>query len=205
MGHILQGGKRKVVQSQLKVIKSDGGEEEYIHTKVIGTICNALIYTSITDVYLAEQFADVVTYYLYHQSGRHSITSNEILSIIKAVLTATGYDDAAVRLSEHHFERKIKRSRIEVISIDMHEHTDTELLTGAKESAARSRWDKARIVDGLVTKNNINRHMARAIASMVEDRIFNMGFTLVPTSLIKQLVLNETAAVLQAQEQLQMV
>jgi hypothetical protein len=45
--------------------------------------------------------------------------------------------------------------------------------------------------------------MARAIASMVEDKIFNMGISLVPTSLIKQLVLNETALVLQAEEQLQ--
>ena len=201
----MHGGKWKVVQSQLKLIKSDGSEEEYLHTKVIGTISNALSNTGRADVYCAEQLADVVTYYLYNQPNRRSATSSEILSIIKAVLTATGYDDAAVRLSEHHFERKIKRSRIEVISIDIHEHTDTERLTGAKESGARYRWDKSRIADGLVTKNDINRHTARAIASMVEDRIFNMGISLVPTSLIKQLVLNETAAVLQAQEQLQTV
>jgi transcriptional regulator NrdR family protein len=194
-----------VMQLQLKVIKSDGRQEKYVHTKVIGTICNALDHADATDVYVAEQLADVVTYYLYHQPNRRSATSNEIHSIIKAVLTATGHDDAAVRLSEHHFERKIKRSRIEVISIDIHEHADPRLFTGAKETGARSRWDKSRIVDWLVIKNNINRDMARAIASMVEDRVFNMGITQVPTSLIKQLVLNETASVLQAQEQLQMV
>jgi transcriptional regulator NrdR family protein len=193
------------MQSQLKVIKSDGREEKYVHTKVVGTICNALDYADTTDVYIAEQLADVVTYYLYHQPNRRSATSNEIHSIIKAVLTATGYDDAAVKLSEHHFERKIKRSRIEVISIDIHEHSDPRRLTGAKETGARSRWSKSKIVDWLVTKNNINRDTARAIASMVEDRVFNMGIGQVPTSLIKQLVLNETAAVLQAQDQLQTV
>ena len=40
---------------------------------------------------------------------------------------------------------------------------------------------------------------------MVEERILNLGIVQVPTSLIKQLVLNETASVLQAQDQLQMV
>lgn len=194
-----------MMQSQLKVIKSDGSIEKYVHTKVIGTICNALDHTDTADVYVAEQLADVVTYYLYHQPNRRSATSNEIHSIIKAVLTATGYDAAAVKLSEHHFERKIKRSRIEVISIDIHEHTDPRRLSGARETGARSRWDKSRIVDWLVTKNHINRDTARAIASMVEERILNLGIVQVPTSLIKQLVLNETASVLQAQDQLQMV
>jgi transcriptional regulator NrdR family protein len=194
-----------VGKSQLKVIKSDGGEEEYFHTKVIGTISNALNNATLADVYIAEQLADVVTYYLYQQSNRRIVTSNEILSVIKAVLTATGYDDAAVKLSEYHFERKIKRSRVEVISIDIGELTDARQLTGAKESGARYRWDKSRIADELVAKNDLSRHTARAIASMVEDKIFNMGISLVPTSLIKQLVLNETASVLQAEEQLQMV
>jgi transcriptional regulator NrdR family protein len=192
-----------VGKSQLTVIKSDGSEEEYFHTKVIGTISNALNNTTLADVYIAEQLADVVTYYLYQQPNRRVVTSNEILSVIKAVLTATGYDEAAVRLSEYHFERKIMRSRVEVISIDIRELTDARQLTGAKESSARCRWDKSSIVDELVAKNDISRHTARAIASMVEDKIFNMGIPLVPTSLIKQLVLNETAAVLQAQEQLQ--
>ena len=190
-------------KSQLKVLKSDGSEEEYFHTKVIGTISNSLNNTTLADVYIAEQLADIVTYYLYQQPNRRVVTSNEILSIIKAVLTATGYDNAAVRLSEYHFERKIKRSRVEVISIDIRELTDARQLTGAKESGARCRWYKSKIADELVVKNGLSRHTARVIASMVEDKIFNMGISLVPTSLIKQLVLNETALVLQAEEQLQ--
>jgi len=201
----LHGGKRKVVQTQLKVIKSDGSEEEYLHTKVIGTISNALSNINQADVYIAEQFADVVTYYLYHRQNRRSATSSEILSIIKAVLTETGYDDAAILLSEHHFERQIKRSRIEVVPIDIQELNDAEMFTAAKETGSRSRWDKSRIANDLVGKNHFSRHTARAIASMVEDRIFNMGISLVPTSLIKQLVLNEGASVLRAQRQMQTV
>jgi transcriptional regulator NrdR family protein len=194
-----------VVQSQLKVIKSDGTEEEYIHTKVIGTLSNALSNSDQADVYIAEQFADVVTYYLYHRQNRRVATSSEILSIIKAVLTETGYDNAAISLSEHHYERQIKRSRIEVVSIDNQELTDAEQFTIARESGSRSRWDKSKIANDLVQKSSFSRQTARAIAAMVEYRIFNMGLTLVPTSLIRQLVLNETAAVLRAQKQMQTV
>jgi hypothetical protein len=40
---------------------------------------------------------------------------------------------------------------------------------------------------------------------MVEEKIFNMGITLVTASLIKQLVLGDAAAILRAQRQLQSV
>jgi hypothetical protein len=45
--------------------------------------------------------------------------------------------------------------------------------------------------------------MARAVAATVEERVFNMGMTLVPRSLVKQLALGEAAAMLQAQQELQ--
>jgi transcriptional regulator NrdR family protein len=195
--------KRKVMQTQLKVIKADGSVEEYAHTKVMGTINNALDKIGQADVYIAEQLAEVVTYFLYHQQNRRSATSSEIFSIIKAVLTAISYEDAAIGLSEHHFERRLKRSRTEVVSIDIQNLTDTELLAGTEGTNSRCRWDKSRIVEDLVTKYDLCQTTARAIASMVEEKIFNMGINLVPSSLIKQLVLGDTATVLRAQQQLQ--
>jgi len=193
------------MQTQLKVIKEDGSVEEYLHTKVIGTISNALGEIGQPDVFIAEQLAEVVTYFLYHRQSRRSVTSNEVFSMIKAVLTATGYEDAAIALSEHHFERKLKRSRIEVVSVDIQELTDAELLDGTGQSGCRCRWDKSRIVQDLVTKYGLCRQTARTIASMVEEKIFNMGITVVSAGLIKQLVLGDAAAVLRAQRQLQTV
>ena len=193
------------MQTQLKVIKEDGSVEEYLHTKVIGTISNALGEIGQADMCVAEQLAEVVTYFLYHRQSRRSVTSNEVFSIIKAVLTATSYEDAAIVLSEHHFERKLKRSRIEVVSVDIQELADAELLAGAEQSGGRCRWDKSRIVEDLVTKYSLCQQTARTIASMVEEKIFSMGITLVPASLIKQLVLGDAAAVLRAQRQLQTV
>jgi hypothetical protein len=194
-----------VMQIQLKVIKADGSLEEYSHTKVMGTINNALGKIGQADIYIAEQLSEVVTYYVYHRQNRRSVTSSEIFSIIKAVLTATNHEEAAVGLSEHHFERKLKRSRIEVVSIDIRELTDAELLAGAEGADGRCRWDKSRIIRDLVAKYELCRPTARVIASMVEEKIFNMGINLIPSSLIKQLVLGDTATVLRAQRQLQTI
>lgn len=193
------------MQTQLRIIKADGTIEEYLHTKVMATINNALGEIGRADVDVAEQFAEVVTYFLYHQQNGRNVTSSEVLSMIKVVLATTGYEKAAVALSEHHFERKLKRSRVEVVLVDIRELADAEFLVGAEGPACRSRWDKSRIVEDLVAEHGLCRQTARMIAAMVEEKVFNMGITRVPSSLIKQLVLGDAAAVLHAQEQLQVV
>ena len=190
---------------QLKVRKENGSIEEYLHTKVMGTISNALAGVGEADIFVAEQLAEVVTYYLYQQQKGRSVNSGEILSIIKAVLSATGHEDAAVALNEHHFERRVKRSRVQVASIDVQELTDAKLLASGEELDGKCRWDKSVIVRSLLAEHGIAEQTARMIASMVEEKVFRMGMTLVPASLIKQLVLGDAAAVLRAQEQLQAV
>jgi transcriptional regulator NrdR family protein len=190
---------------QLKVVKADGSVEEYFHTKVIGTISNAFNISDQADISVAEELAEVVTYFLYHKQKPRAVTSSEIFSMIKVVLTATGYEDAAVAISEHHFGRRLKRSRTEVVSVDIQELADAELFAETEKFGDRTRWDKSRIVNDLVTKHNLCRQAARTIASMVEEKIFSMEITRVPASLIKQLVLGDTAAVLRAQRQLQTV
>jgi transcriptional regulator NrdR family protein len=187
---------------QLKVIKADGSVEEYLHTKVIGTINNALSTAGQADIIIAEEFAEAVTYFLHQKQHANTVSSSEILSMIQVVLAATEYEEAAAVLSEHHFERKLKRSRIEVVSTDIHEPADAARLCRVEQPVCRTRWDKTKIVEDLTTKYNIDRQTARTIASMVEEKILNMGASLVPVGLIKQLVLSDTAAVLRAQHDL---
>jgi hypothetical protein len=184
---------------QLKVVKADGAVEQYLHTKVMGTVNNALGRVGQADIYIAEELAEVVTYYLYHQQDRHNVTSDEVFSVIKAVLAATGHEEAAIALNEHHFERKLKRSRVEVVGFDIQELADAELFCDVQETDGGSRWDKARIVNDLIVEDGFTRQTARMVASMVEEKILNMGITRVPVSLIKQLVLNDAATVLRAQ------
>ena len=190
---------------QLKVIKADGSVEEYFHTKIVGTINNALAESDQPDVFIAEHLADAVTFFLYRSQNRYTVTSGVILSIIKAVLDETGYEDSALALTEHHLRRKIKRSRIEVLHIDVQNIADIGSFYGTDESLPKSRWDKSRIVDWLVKKHQIPRHTARMIASMTEEKILAMGVSLISTGLIKQLVLADTALVMRAHQQLQAV
>jgi hypothetical protein len=193
------------MRSKLSVVKADGFIEEYVHTKVIGTISNALADVGQPDICLAEQLADVVTYYLYQKENPKKVTTDEIFSIIKAVLSTTGNEEAATELSESRCMRRLKRSRIEVISVNMKELEDTGFFSEEEQFNKTRRWQKSVIVSDLVNRYGLDRQTARMIASTVEGKILGMGITLVPTSLIKQIVLNDAAAALRARKQMQMV
>jgi glycine/D-amino acid oxidase-like deaminating enzyme len=193
------------MRKQLRVTKADGTIEAYLHTKVIGTINNALAAAGQADTAVSEDLAEAVTFYLYSKQGRRTVSSNEVFSMIKAVLVATGYETAALALSKHAFERRLRRARTEVLDVDMHEFADAEKLCRAKQPPARTPWDKTRIVHDLTTRFGVQRQTARTVASIVEERIFRMEITIIPLSLIKQLVLGEAAAILRAEKELQMV
>lgn len=190
---------------QLRVTKVDGTTEEYIHTKVIGTINNALAAAGRPDIAMAEDLAEVVTYYLYKKQDQRLVSTSEILSMIKAVLTSTGYESAALALGEHSIGRRMKRVRTEVMAVDVLEFADVERLTRTKQPPARMPWDKGRIVHDLTAESGVPLQTARAVASAAEERVFNMGMTVVPRSLIKQIVLGEAATMLHAQQELQAI
>jgi hypothetical protein len=189
---------------QLRVVKSDGSVEGYIFTKVLGAINNALASAGGPDFATAAELAQAVTYYLYHERQSPDISSSDILSMIVAALCATGHDDAAIALKDHHFGRRLKRLRTEVAAIDVGRISDAGKIRDS-QLARRSPWDKSRIIDDLVMKDHIPRQAARVIAAMVEERVFQMGLPVVPASMVKQLVLNDAAAVLRARQELQSV
>ncbi len=187
---------------KLQVVKADGSKEEYLHTKVVGAIANALSSAGQASVKTAEELAEAVTFFLHQIGTNRSVSSNEVFSVIKTVLADTGFEDAAIALERHHFERKLKRCRIEVVKGRPQELTELEKFHENGPEQIKSRWDKSRIVDDLVVEHRLNRQTARAVASMVEEKVFNLGLSLVPVGLIKQLVLSDAAACIRAKQQL---
>lgn len=180
---------------QLKVIKSDGHMEEYLHTKVLGTFSNALGLVDDMNIFAAEQFSEAVTFYLYEKRASQIVTSEELHLMIQAVLSATGYVHAAEALNDYRLNRKLKRGRVEVI--------DAKSYTVDEDVAMRvSRWNKSRIARDLMRIDKIEPHTARAIASAVEEKVLVLGMTRVRRRLIRQLVLADTDAMLAAQGQL---
>lgn len=194
---------------KLAVVKADGTTEEYFHTKVVGTIANALSTAGRADVTTAEELAEAVTFFLYRtnsvQGTHRSVSSDEVLSVIETVLASTGHEAAAAVLSEHHFERKLRRCRVEVVEGPLRELADAEKLYKNGAERAGSRWNKSRIVEDLVAKHGMARQAARTVASMVEEKVFNMGLSVVLSGLVKQLVLSDAAAVIYAEQQLQTI
>ncbi|MHC5059620.1 MAG: hypothetical protein ACYTFK_00845 [Planctomycetota bacterium] len=176
---------------QLKVIKADGSIEPYLHTKVIGTLSNALALIDQPNVFAAEQFAEAITFYLYRKRGVAKVTSDEIHLMAQSVLTATGYENAARALNEHRLNRRLRRGRIEVIDSD-------------DQSPRLCLWNKSRIAEDLIRKEKIERHTARAIAASVEQKVLSLDMTQIRRSLIAELVLCDTAAMLKFQKQLQL-
>jgi len=174
---------------QLNVIKCDSSIEEYMHTKIIGSFNNALALVDLSNAYVAEQLADAVTFNLYQKEANH-IANDEIHMLIVSALSATGYSQAAQLLGEYRNIRKLQRSRVLVIRQQ------------DKDSEAAVQWNKSRVVEDIIKAEICNRHVARAIASSVEEKILNLAMPKVSTALIEQLVSTETEAMLQAQEQL---
>jgi transcriptional regulator NrdR family protein len=171
---------------QLKVIKTDGSIEDYLHTKIIGTISNALSSSGHDSTFASEQLADAITYYLYNNNSAGTVSSSEIYSMIQAMLSTTGYDDAALVLNNYHFTRELMRHRTEVID----------------KQGVLTNWNKSQIVNDLAVAKEMDRSTARTIASMVEEKVLRIGISKVPRSLVRELVEIETKAMLYAQEQL---
>lgn len=176
---------------QIRILKSDGQVEPYLHTKVLGSFNYALAYTGDCP-YAAEQMAEAVTFYLYRQVKHGTLSTDEIHQMILTVLESMGYHRAAHSLNDHRLKRKLQRKRIDVID-DAHHQNHLMLST---------QWDKTRIVRDLIGHQNMDRLLARAVASAVEEKVLNMGVSKVRKSLIHQLVIADMENMLEAHRQL---
>lgn len=187
---------------QLRVIKADGTEEEYFHTKVIATFVNAFAAPDENNTSIAQQLAEAVTFYLYNKNGSDKITSSEILSIIKAVLVSTGFGNAAEVLTEHQQRRNLLRMRVKVVKTDAKNLPASTPLLPTDPLGLAGYWNKSKIIYDLINEYNLDPTFARTVASLVEEKILDSGFRLVPTGFIKFLALWQAQAILSASQQL---
>jgi hypothetical protein len=71
---------------KLTVVKADGTKEQYFHTKVVGTIANALGSAGHPDIHAAQEIADAVTFFLYRaaQPGDSKRQQSQSVNIISS-------------------------------------------------------------------------------------------------------------------------
>ena len=189
---------------QLKVIKADGTQEEYLHTKIMACLVNAFAEPDERCVGTASELAETVTFYLYNQHDGDSISSGEIFSIILAVLSSTGYGFAAENLAVHSQKRNLLRTRVELTKFDAKKYSDTARLRPLEIPNSTNCWNKSKIVKDLQAEQKLDVATARTIASMVEEKVLNSGLRSLTTDFVKFLVISQTQAILSAQQQLKL-
>jgi hypothetical protein len=190
-------------KAKIRVIKADGSIEDYLHTKVLAAINNCMTACGHFDILFTEEFAEVITYHLYKQKV-HTVRSDVIFALVKAVLCSTGFEDAAEILTNHQWRRSLRRGRIEVLSDGVNGLSGAEDVCENDGQKMNGRWNKTKIVSDLV-EDGFERQLARTVAGAVEEKVLNLQLRRVSTELIKQIVLAESAAILRAQKQLQSV
>lgn len=175
---------------QIRVLKSGGQIEPYLHTKVLGTLAMALAQTHSQPLFAAQLMAEAITFYLYRHIDKKSlVSSDEIYLMIQAMLEATGCPVAAAALRQHRLTRQVKRSRIEVVG-------------SPDEPEPVSRWDKNRLTDWIARHYDMQPLNARAIASAVEAKVLAMDEYRIRKSLLRQLIACQVEAFMDAQRHL---
>jgi hypothetical protein len=174
----------KGVSMQIQVLKANGSQEPYLHTKVLGTLHKAMALSDPESLEKAQSIADAITYYLYHHGGPHEISTEQIHQLILRALDSTGHEVTAELMDQHRLHRSLQRNRIEVIDGDM------------------IGWNKVFIVSWLIDNYGIDHLMARAIAGTVEEQVMQLGLTRIRKSLVRHLTVTNAEQLLEADRQL---
>ena len=169
---------------QIRVTKTDGTTEPYLHTKVLGTMHRAMASVHSDCLETAQMLSDAVTYFLYRGPEPRTLTTDQIHKMILTVLEGADFKDAAERLNAHRLNRRLQRRRIEVI--------DSEYPV----------WDKGHIVSELMEQYLLEQPLARAIAGSVEEKALRMGVTHVRKGMVRHLVMTDMENLLDAHRQL---
>jgi len=186
----------------LKVTKSDGSAEVYLHTKVMGSISAAMGDSGFYQEGMTEHLAEAVTEYIFRRYGSAPVCTDEIHAMIEAVLSETGYYEAALALHEHRLTRQINRCRTEVIHCRKTDHNDSAMSgkrQNEEEYFAHS-WNKSIIVNFLETEYGLESPLARAVAGAVEEKVLRMGCRRVFASVVRAMVENDLWAMKQAEQ-----
>jgi len=169
---------------QLMVVKADGSTEVYRHTKVLGTLSNALVDSDTYFPDVAEVLSEAVTTFLKRDYGNGFVSFDEIEAMIEAVLSDTDHVKAAVALKDHTIRRQYMRSRIEIIqNID-------QQFDDHNSDSQNPLWNKTIVIQSLMIEGT-PADFARVIAGMVEEKVFRLGVRQISSKLIDAIVGDE--------------
>ena len=169
---------------QIRITKTDGSTEAYLHTKVLGSLHRAMAAVHSDSLETAQMLSDSVTYYLYRRFKGETLTTDQIHQMILTVLEGAGFVSAGESLTAHRLNRQLQRRRISV--------TDSQWPM----------WNKRLIVQDLMEHYQVDKALARAIAGSVEEKILRMGAVHIRKGLVRHLVVTDMEDMLEAHHEL---
>ncbi|MDD5454600.1 MAG: anaerobic ribonucleoside-triphosphate reductase [Candidatus Ratteibacteria bacterium] len=176
-----------------KVRKRDGRVVSFDKSKIADAIFKAAQSVGGEDKFLADQLADVVSFYL-EKKGINIPDIEEIQDAVEKVLIETGHAKTAKAFILYRDWRTRIRNSIRVSKQTKNSNissTDFSLMVSTSQTSDILPWDKTKISDALVKECDISHSVAGAIASAVEEKIMRSGLKNVSTVLIRELVDNE--------------
>lgn len=176
-----------------KVRKRDGRIVPFDKGKIVDAIFKAALSVGGEDRFLAEELAGVVYIFLEKNYQNRIPTIEDIQDMVEKVLIETGHAKTAKAYILYRDKRARIREALKVRKEKRNEgcSTDLSLLVDPGTREEIQEWSKGKIAAALETEANLPPEMAMEIASAVEQKVFNSGWTRINTSLIRELVDNE--------------
>jgi hypothetical protein len=164
----------------LVVTKRDGTRERFSLTKLQGCLAWAL-QSSGEDPRIAGHLARAIETYVTGGSHRRPLTTEHVYQCACTALAHTGFAAAATALEVYRRHRAARRRRLRV--------------TDARQPEPQLwRWRKDMVVTTLRGTYQLGSVVARFLAGRIEQRVFELGRSVLSTALLNELTREEVLA-----------
>lgn len=164
----------------IRVVKRDGNSETFDFSKLKRSVSVAMKATGYDPAY-ADALAKAVAIHVREWDESDPPTTEYLFTCVRSVLEETGLGDVAQAIVRHRRQRANRRSSISVIDPRRPQRPPTA-------------WSKARIVETFERRYQVKADVSRFLAGEIEQRLLTLGYHVVSTALVAELIRNELMA-----------
>lgn len=164
----------------IRVVKRDGNTEAFDFGKLRRSVSAAMKATGYDPAY-ADALAKAVAIHVREWDEHDPPTTEYLFTCVRSVLEETGLGDVAQAIVRHRRHRASRRSSISVID-------------PRRPQRPPSAWSKGRIVETFERRYQVKPDVSRFLAGEIEQRLLALGYHVVSTALVAELIRNELMA-----------
>ena len=171
-----------------KIMSSDGTLVPFDEKDITRSIYQATVLAGAPDYELAEELADVVTFFIERNYVDSYPTHEDISEWVERVLLETA--DPEIAKAFILWREEQKKINADKSSKNLREPTlfdDFEISVVGSDNEI-SLWDRRKIHEDLIIKTGVARKVAEDIAYNVEEKVFSIGKAKITSKLIRALI-----------------